>query len=59
MEHFPEGERAEMVELYKAKGYSPEDAATLIDIHSKDRDRWVDEMMVNELGLFPTIASRS
>jgi VIT1/CCC1 family predicted Fe2+/Mn2+ transporter len=51
VEHFPEGERAELVELYKSKGYSPEDANTLTEIHSKDEKLWIDEMMVQELGL--------
>jgi len=51
--NFPKGERAELLELYKAKGYSPEDAQTLVDIQSKDPTLWVDEMMVQELGLLP------
>jgi VIT1/CCC1 family predicted Fe2+/Mn2+ transporter len=42
-----------LVEIYEAKGYSPEDARTLIDIHAKDHERWVDEMMVQELGMLP------
>jgi VIT1/CCC1 family predicted Fe2+/Mn2+ transporter len=53
IEHFPDGERAEMIEIYQAKGYRPEDARTLIDIHAKDHERWVDEMMVQELGMLP------
>lgn len=53
VEHFPEGEQAELVELYRAKGYSGEDAETLVEIQSKDPKRWVDEMMVQELGLLP------
>jgi VIT1/CCC1 family predicted Fe2+/Mn2+ transporter len=53
VEHFPEGERIEMLELYKAKGYSQEDAQTLIAIQSKNQELWVDEMMVQELGLLP------
>jgi VIT1/CCC1 family predicted Fe2+/Mn2+ transporter len=53
VEHFPEGERAEMLALYRARGYSEEDAETLARIHSKDKERWVDEMMVQELGLLP------
>lgn len=51
--HFPEGERAELLELYKAKGYSPDDAQTLVAIQSQRQDLWVDEMMVQELGLLP------
>jgi VIT1/CCC1 family predicted Fe2+/Mn2+ transporter len=53
VKHFADGERAELVELYTAKGYSPEDAETLVEIHSQDETRWVDEMMVRELGLLP------
>jgi len=53
IEHFPDGERAEMIEIYQAKGYSAEDARTMIDIHAKDHERWVDEMMVQELGMLP------
>jgi VIT1/CCC1 family predicted Fe2+/Mn2+ transporter len=53
VEHFPEGERAEMLELYRAKGHSPEDAERLVSILSKRKELWVDEMMVQELGLLP------
>ncbi len=51
VEHFPEGERAEMVEIYRAKGYSAADAEALMDIQSKNHKLWVDAMMVHELGL--------
>ncbi|HSJ53811.1 MAG TPA: VIT1/CCC1 transporter family protein [Anaerolineae bacterium] len=53
IEHFPDGERSEMIEIYRAKGYSREDAEALMDIQSKDHDLWVDAMMVHELGLLP------
>jgi len=53
VEHFAEGERAEMVEIYRAKGYSPQDAETLVAIQSQDTKLFVDEMMVQELGLLP------
>ncbi|MDI7276350.1 MAG: VIT1/CCC1 transporter family protein [Anaerolineae bacterium] len=53
IEHFPEGERAELVETYVAKGYSKEDAQLVVEIESKDRERWIDAMMVHELGLLP------
>ena len=51
VEHFPEGERAELVEIHKAAGYSEEDARLLARIQSQDRERWVEAMMVQELGL--------
>jgi VIT1/CCC1 family predicted Fe2+/Mn2+ transporter len=53
VELFPDGERIELEELYRAKGYRPEDAAALASIHSSDEKLWVDEMMVQELGLLP------
>jgi len=53
VEHFPDGERAEMLGIYRAKGYSPEDAEALVRIQSQNRELWVDEMMVKELGLIP------
>ncbi|MEX2160661.1 MAG: VIT1/CCC1 transporter family protein [Anaerolineales bacterium] len=53
VEHFPEGERAELLELYKARGYSEKDARDLVEIQSRDPKRWVDAMMVDELGMLP------
>ncbi len=49
IEHFPDGERAELLELYQARGYSEEDARALVAIHSRDKERWVEAMMVDEL----------
>jgi vacuolar iron transporter family protein len=53
VEHFPEGERMEMVHLYRGQGYSEDDARKLVDIQSRDRKLFVDAMMVHELGLLP------
>lgn len=49
VEHFPEGERAELYELYRARGYPEEDARQLVTIQSRDKTRWVDAMMLEEL----------
>jgi VIT1/CCC1 family predicted Fe2+/Mn2+ transporter len=51
VEHFPEGERMELYELYREKGYSGKEAGQVIDILTHDKTRWVDAMMVDELGL--------
>ena len=51
VEHFPEGERAELYELYRQKGYSEEEADQILSIVTRDRERWVDAMMIDELGL--------
>lgn len=53
VEHFPEGERAELLALYREQGYPEEDARQLVEIKSRDPKRWVDAMMVEELGLLP------
>jgi len=53
VEHFPEGERLELLEIYQTKGYSQEDAEALVRIHSQEPKLWVDEMMVQELGMLP------
>ena len=51
IEHFPEGERAELLEIYRGKGYTEEEALQLVHIHSRDKERWADAMMVDELGM--------
>jgi VIT1/CCC1 family predicted Fe2+/Mn2+ transporter len=53
VEHFPEGEWAELQEIYLERGYSPEDARQLVEIQARDPERWVDAMMVDELGMLP------
>ena len=51
VEHFPDGERAELYELYSRQGYNEEDASQLVEIKSRDVERWVDAMMIDELGM--------
>jgi VIT1/CCC1 family predicted Fe2+/Mn2+ transporter len=51
IEHFPEGERTELYEIYRARGYSEEEASHLVEIQTRDRQRWVKAMMVDELGM--------
>mmetsp|Transcript_107193 Transcript_107193/g.284203 ORF Transcript_107193/g.284203 Transcript_107193/m.284203 type:complete len:273 (-) Transcript_107193:562-1380(-) len=53
LENYPEGEMKEMVEVYKEKGISEEDACRVIPIMAKYKDFFVDHMMVEELGLLP------
>jgi len=52
VEHFPEGEKTELMEIYRQQGYTDEEAHQLVEIKSRDRQRWVDAMMIDELGLF-------
>ncbi len=51
VEHFPDGERTELYQLYLSQGYSEEDARKLVEIKTKDSQRWVKSMMVEELGM--------
>jgi VIT1/CCC1 family predicted Fe2+/Mn2+ transporter len=53
VEHFPDGERTELLEIYRQRGYSDEEAGQLVAIQSRDSDRWVKAMMVDELGMLP------
>lgn len=51
MEHYPEGERREMIELYMAKGIPEADARAIVDIISRYPEAWLDVMMIEELGI--------
>lgn len=51
VEHYPEGEKKELTELYVAKGMQEADAKAVTEIISKDKKSWVDIMMVEELGI--------
>jgi vacuolar iron transporter family protein len=51
VEHFPDGERAELQEVYVSRGYTDEEARQLVDIQSRQPDRWVKAMMIDELGM--------
>eukprot|EP01060_Flectonema_neradi_P037034 TRINITY_DN7340_c0_g1_i1.p1 TRINITY_DN7340_c0_g1~~TRINITY_DN7340_c0_g1_i1.p1 ORF type:complete len:319 (+),score=77.79 TRINITY_DN7340_c0_g1_i1:67-957(+) len=47
----PDLEKKEMIDLYQERGISEEDAETLVSILSKDKDLFIDTMMVEELGI--------
>ena len=44
-----EGEIKEMTDIYVCRGFDREDALALVKIHAKDKDRFVDFMMKEEL----------
>jgi len=52
-DNFLEGEQKEMVELYTSKGLKEETAVKLVEILSKDKNRFIDIMMIEELGIMP------
>jgi len=49
--NYPQGEIAEMVELFVARGMSKEDAVVVIERMAKYKDFFVDIMMTEELSL--------
>lgn len=49
--NYPEGEKRELTAIYKKQGYPIEDAEKLVEIETKDKTRWVNAMMINELGM--------
>lgn len=51
VDNFPERERTELYEIYLGQGYPDEDARQLVEIKTRDPERWVDTMMVEELGM--------
>jgi VIT1/CCC1 family predicted Fe2+/Mn2+ transporter len=51
VENYPEGERLELKEIYKSQGYPDPDVAKLVEIKTANKKRWVETMMVEELGL--------
>lgn len=53
IEHIPEVELQEMIDLYKAKGVSENDAKNILSTMMKYNDLFLDHMMVLELGLQP------
>jgi VIT1/CCC1 family predicted Fe2+/Mn2+ transporter len=51
VEHYPEGEKKELVEVYEAKGIPASDARQMVETVSRHPKAWVDIMMVEELSI--------
>lgn len=53
IETIPEMERKEVEDIYRAKGFEGKLLQDVVDVIVSDKDRWVDEMMKNELEMIP------
>jgi VIT1/CCC1 family predicted Fe2+/Mn2+ transporter len=51
IESFPDGQREELRALYQKDGWDDAHAEQLTELHTHNADRWVEAMMIEELGM--------
>ncbi len=57
VEHYPAGERQELIDIYIHKGLDKVESETLVDCLGKNRKIFLDTMMVEELGILESLGS--
>ena len=53
VEHMPEAEKDEIREIYRAKGFYGDLLEQVVQVVTSDKNRWVNEMMKDELQMMP------
>jgi VIT1/CCC1 family predicted Fe2+/Mn2+ transporter len=51
IDRFPDGQKAELRALYVQHGYSDRDAEQMVAVQTREKSRWVNAMMIEELGM--------
>ncbi|GAB1446915.1 MAG: VIT1/CCC1 transporter family protein [Cyclobacteriaceae bacterium] len=57
VEHLPEIEREEIEDIYRKKGFEEPLLSQVVNVITQDKDRWVNEMMKDELNLIENTKS--